>query len=629
MKKLLLTLSLLMAAWTVQAADLLYGLYQGSGNVTAKGTKKVENYDVAIHLADPFLVGKEIRGLRIPINTAAQNTTGYVAWLSSALTLDGNKKNVPDIRSVSFTPSGSWTDVTFDEPYVITAEGLYVGYSFEVSSIGTSASDANQTPLMCFDGGDGLYIHTSRTYRKWQTTASLGTSAILLRLGGEGIHERAASLQLPDDLAAYAPIGKQTSVALTVISHGTEPIKNINYTLVMDGDTIKRRVTTSFGTAYYGQRKTINVTIPAVKTPGTRAITFCITTVNGTDNEDEQPSISFEMPFLSELPKHKPLMEEYTGAWCQYCPLGTAAMEAMTKLHPDDFVGIAYHIGDAMAVITSTPANPSGYPAAYLDRVLAVSPYYGTGSTSLGIENDWKARQAIMAPASLALEATWTSGTTIDVTATATFIRNFPISPYRLTYVLVADDLYGKGRYWSQQNALSGNSSYSGDPYLAPWVALPGVVTNLHFNDVAIQTSCYGDAALDSSLPTSINENTPYSHTYTFDVSGNKFTKTCLDNSAQEPIDNRANIRVVAILIDTRTGEAVNAEKANISGLEDVITGIETIHNSSQSSGAGGTQFIIHNGDAVYDLSGRRVDNSQLPKGIYINNGKKIIIPNP
>ncbi len=614
MKKLLLALSLFMVAWTVQAGDLLYGLYQGNGMPTARGTKKAETYDVAIHLYDPFLVGKEVRGLRIPINTAAKNATDYKAWLSTALTLDSNKKNVPDICSVSFTPSSSWVDVTFDEPYIITEEGLYAGYSFEVSSVNTTTSNANQTPLMCFDGDDGLYIHTSRTYRKWMTTTSLGTSALLLRLGGEGIHQRAASLQLPDDLAAYSSVGKQTSLSLAVISHGTEAIKNIVYTLEMDDKTIQKRVTLSFGTAYYGQQKTIKVTIPAVQTPGTRTITLRITTVNGSENEDEQPAVSFEMPFISELPKHKPLMEEYTGAWCQYCPLGTAAMEAMTKLHPDDFIGIAYHDGDEMAAIMSKPANPSGYPAAYLDRVQAVSPFYGSGSTSLGIENDWKARQAIMVPAALALEAVWTSGTTIDVTATTTFIRNFPINPYRLTYVLVADDLYGKGRYWSQQNALSGNTSYSSDPYLSPWVSLPGVVMDLHFNDVAIQTSCAGDAALESSLPDAIIENTPYEHTYTFDVANNKFTQTCLNNPAQEPIDNRANLRVVAILIDTRTGEAVNAEKANISGLENV-TGIGGIKNE---------KLKMKNDDTWFDLSGRRIQQPNH-KGIYIKDNLKIM----
>ena len=47
--------------------------------------------------------------------------------------------------------------------------------------------------------------------------------------------------------------------------------------------------------------------------------------------------------------------------------------------------------------------------------------------------------------------------------------------------------------------------------------------------------------------------------------------------------------------------------------------GIEAIHNS---------QFTIHNSNkgAIYDLSGRKMPNGNLPKGIYIRNEKKIVI---
>ena len=46
-------------------------------------------------------------------------------------------------------------------------------------------------------------------------------------------------------------------------------------------------------------------------------------------------------------------------------------------------------------------------------------------------------------------------------------------------------------------------------------------------------------------------------------------------------------------------------------------TSIQPIHNS---------QFIIHNSD-VYDLSGRKVsESSVLPKGVYVVNGKKVIV---
>jgi len=54
--------------------------------------------------------------------------------------------------------------------------------------------------------------------------------------------------------------------------------------------------------------------------------------------------------------------------------------------------------------------------------------------------------------------------------------------------------------------------------------------------------------------------------------------------------------------------------------------GIEAIQNSSQSSGAGGTQFTIHSNGTMYDLSGRQLSNCQIQRGIYIKDGRKFII---
>ena len=53
-----------------------------------------------------------------------------------------------------------------------------------------------------------------------------------------------------------------------------------------------------------------------------------------------------------------------------------------------------------------------------------------------------------------------------------------------------------------------------------------------------------------------------------------------------------------------------------------IIDGIEPIHNS---------QFSNFNSQFIYDLSGRKIVNGKwlngkLPKGIYIHNGKKLLI---
>ena len=106
MKKTLLTLFALLATVVVEADnEMLYGVYRGSGTLTGIGTKKAETYDVAMHLTDPYLVGMEVRGLRVPINTSAKNTADYKAWITTELKVDDNA-NVPDILSVDFTPDG-------------------------------------------------------------------------------------------------------------------------------------------------------------------------------------------------------------------------------------------------------------------------------------------------------------------------------------------------------------------------------------------------------------------------------------------------------------------------------------------------------------------------------------------
>jgi len=88
-----------------------------------------------------------------------------------------------------------------------------------------------------------------------------------------------------------------------------------------------------------------------------------------------------------------------------------------------------------------------------------------------------------------------------------------------------------------------------------------------------------------------------------------------------------------AYLIDTEAPSGGGLVKAFYFEEDDDPTGIESIQNSSQSSGAGGTKFKIQNEEPVYNLAGQRVDNSQftihnsqLKRGIYIVNGKKIAI---
>ena len=599
MKKTLLTLFALLATVVVEADnEMLYGVYRGAGTLTGIGTKKAETYDVAMHLTDPYLVGMEVRGMKVPINTSAKNTTDYKAWITTALKVDNNV-NVPDILSVDFTPDGKWADVTFDTPYVITEGGIYVGYSFTVSSVDTDNSgDANQFPLMTISGADlsGLYVHTSRSVRKWtefeQTSyfTAKNAFAFVVRLSGSKVKTRAAAFVAPDDLNAYSLTGKSLKVPLTILNHGVEAITSLEYTIEVNGQTTERTTRVSIAGQYYGSQGKLNATVPAVSEEGMQPITFRITKVNGEANEDDNPAAVYTVAYLTEYPKHKPLMEEYTGTWCGWCPRGMVAMEAMTEIYGDDFVGVAWHNSDPMQITNNYPNEVNGFPHFFLDRVIGGDPYGGTGGGTLGIQNDWKSRSKVMAPATVELSAVWDdeSQNVIRVTSKTHFIRDFANSPYRLSYMLVADDLSGTGKSWAQSNNFAGQSSYANDKYLGPLTRMSGTITDMKYKDVVVFVSSYGNTAIEGSLPSNVKAAEPVTHEYLFDITNNSL------------VQDKTKLRVVAVLLNVESGEVAQAEKAKVID----ITGLSEIQSHQSAS----SQY--------FDLSGRRV--SSLGRGIYI-----------
>ena len=108
-------------------------------NMTTWGTKQAETYDVAIKLADSYFVGKTITAISVPV-VSSSKVTEYSIWLSKKLTLksvSGKKVNSPDIQTVSVTPENDMIQITLAEPYTITEDGVFVGYSFKVK--GTSS----------------------------------------------------------------------------------------------------------------------------------------------------------------------------------------------------------------------------------------------------------------------------------------------------------------------------------------------------------------------------------------------------------------------------------------------------------------------------------------------------------
>jgi hypothetical protein len=276
------------------------------------------------------------------------------------------------------------------------------------------------------------------------------------------------------------------------------------------------------------------------------------------DGDLSDNSTTASVSGLSFLPNKVTVGEEKTGEWCGWCPRGAVAMADMASSNPNDFIGIAIHNGDAMAVSAydNNIGNyiPGGYPGGGVDRVLDGDP-----SNFLSMHNQ---RKNAIVPGEVYAEGTYDANT-VYANISAKFAASFS-GDYRLAAVLIADSIQGAG----QANYYSGGQS--GNMAMPNSGSMPGLnfatagqtVSPFYHDHVAMALGDNEINGKSGSLPSSINANDSLYYTYTFNRSSNW---------------NLDNFHIVGMLIDGSTGEILNAGKGNVSfgggvGISDLQT---------------------------------------------------------
>ena len=267
---------------------------------------------------------------------------------------------------------------------------------------------------------------------------------------------------------------------------------------------------------------------------------------------------------VGTVPIHRVLLEEYTGTWCGWCIRGLVGMELLSESFGEEFMGVAYHYGDPMQTINPNlyPNDIPGFPVAFVERTYQIDPFYGFGNTSAGIISDIETFSNMDVNADLEVTAHWTSEdkTSIAVDVSSYFIEDEEDATYALEIMLLANDLYGTGSTWNQENYYAGYTAYARDPYLGSWVKQPETITGIHFNDVLLATT----RPITNSLPKTIVAYEDYIYNYTLDL--NRLPRPAL-------VQNKDNLRFVVIIVDTQTGKAINANRCYINDYVDIVIG--------------------------------------------------------
>ena len=620
-KKYLFSILSLLTCFIAQAqvqtqTDLVPFTYANFDNgIVTWGTGKKEVVDIAMHCSMKQLEGCDMQCAMVRFQKTP-HVKNVKFWLSKELNLEQNgsvKVNKPDVVQVDATIDSTGVEMVamgvLSTPYKLTADGVYVGLTYEVDEI-----DGNSgAPVICANekNAGAFFVHSTRRFLKWFDNGTLLPSPSITAYFS-GLPQNRAELQA--DSVVYVKTGEESTIPLTIVNYGMSEISKVGFNGTINGKTISTYVDlVNKLPAALGAKATIHVAIPAFDADGAYPVNLTLSRINDQSNVTSDATADFTIDSRALYPIRRPLMEEYTGTWCGYCPRGYVALAAMKRIYGDAFTAIAYHNGnhdpmeaDGIAI----PADVDGFPAAKIDRGVVTDPYYGIDESSdmMAIEQEWLAAGKVYAPVDVKVSAQLSEdGTKVEAQSVVTSPRDLTDANYAVEYVLVADSLHGESAEWWQSNYYATDSP---DAYPEPefklFAGTASKVKGLYYDDVALaSTAAQGkDAQLPAVMTAYVGNTTRAS----FDI----FSIVDVE-SHQQIVQSRKQLRVVAIVKDaSANGRVLNTAECHVDASTYFTEGIH--HISADANAA--------TSDA-YDLSGRRVTNPS--KGFYIVDGKKVI----
>lgn len=387
-------------------------------------------------------------------------------------------------------------------------------------------------------------------------------------------------------------------------NNAANEISNVEVTTKVGNQAAYTRTITLDSPIGYGSTSVISVDGLVCETLGVNIpMTSTITKINGqpNNNTSSYKNLLTCMDENAGYPR-KVVIEEATGTWCGFCPLGYSTMEAMREY--DDVVPVAVHAGSDDEPMLSTTysrfahENFTGYPSAIMNRYLTVN------IQSLdAVKESYEEIKATPSVANVSISFVpnddWSE---LQLTASATFAFDFQNdNVFQFAYVLTEDNV---GPY-AQRNYLSGQSSYP------EWSGKPDPVL-LYFNDVARDIKdVYG---FSNSLPDNITKGQTVTHSTTMSTAN---------------VSDVKNMNVAVYLINTYTGAIENAamiKAADVAGVTNAVVEDDNVTVTTVNGGIT-VEGDVENVD-VYGIDGRHVAHSKAAGTINLAGGLYIVKAN-
>ncbi len=549
------------------------------------GTDIAERYDAAVFIPNGLLTdgNMTIDGFSFyPLTDSVKNVK---VWVCPFLPASPNDWQETVELADSAIKKDEFIDVAFTNHHLIPQNGLYVGVTFEVTSL---KDDLAKRPLSFTQSDanrENSFFYKTASKLKW--TSIEGNAYVKVLFSSSDFKKNA--VEVKPFASSYVLKGESVSVPVTLRNMGTADVESISYTITTDGvttDEITKAVTIK------GFQTKGNTTIDFAGDTEPKAYekTLTITKVNGLPNESANNKAVGQIVTVTSTYQATPVVETFVGTDFNSSPIALVGMEKTQEKYGDQVVLIAVHCkdlnhDDPMAIDDYLPLiyNAKTIPTAFLDREYSVypTPSFLPSTVATALKRT--------VPAKISLQAEWnadmTTATDIKLTSSSEFCYSDEKANYGVAYVILADSLKGSGSEWEQKNGYSGGS---GTEDMKFWCEAPASVSGMVYDHVAIAAKdVFSGAGICEAKGVKAGEQ--LENTCTISIDGNKL------------VQDKSKLTAVALLIDRSNNQIVNAAKAAIEaagqGIENLNAGNDTVTER-------------------YDMAGRKVSASH--KGITI-----------
>lgn len=390
--------------------------------------------------------------------------------------------------------------------------------------------------------------------------------ACLLPLSAQNAHPSHA-LHLEGTLGNLIHLkGQKSEVQLIVTNMGSEHVREFTYVFEWQGKKgTEHTYTLSQPLTYVNEFLRLNFPLPLLPQSSMGELKLSITKVNGQPNAaaPEKAQTKGHLIVVSQSPRRRVVVEDFTGMWCGYCPIAMGALEVLAHDFSDKVIPLAVHYRDILArpeygwVVQK---YVSGFPHVRVNR-------YRASYTRLGYDykngEPYALLQDILEEEKATTEASvhitkaelQARDTRVNIETSTTFTTSGQDALYHLAYVLVADGLHGESYDWLQRNYYSGKEGVRN--IIPQFVDAPGAISGLRFNHTVVRAESPLDG-MPHSLPSTIEEGVSYRHHHAFDISNTR------GSTGHNIIQDKSKLTAVVMLIDRRTGRIVNAHSAPV-----------------------------------------------------------------